>query len=141
MFRLDCYSSDDKNDCTVRTLSKITGMGYQAAHDVLSFYGRKPNEGFVWQNLMRELQKEFVEVYDKYSNQNLVQIWQGKYLPKRLQYRKTYTVSQALKKFNKGKFAFLVHGHVFAVLDGVVHDTFRSGKHMKHVLAVYQYRG
>lgn len=140
MFQLDCYSSDEKNDCTVRTLANITGMSYQSSHDILEFYGRKPNEGFYWHEVMDRWSKDFETKFDLTAEDNIVYKWVAKYKPKIQVYRKTYTVSQALKKFNKGKYAFLVHGHVFAVIDGVAIDTFRRGKKMKRIYAVYKYK-
>jgi hypothetical protein len=140
MFKLDCRSTDEKHDCTVRTLSNIINISYNNAHDILEFYGRKPNEVFYWHIVMDELKNDFEKVFDLHDEQNIAMKWIAKNTPKIPVFRKTYTVSQALKTFNKGKYAFLVYGHVFAVIDGNVIDTFRHGKQMKRVLAVYKYK-
>ena len=140
MFRFDRYKSEETNDCTVRTLSNLLGISYRFSHDILTYYGREANKGFHWEHLMETLSNDFEKLYYKHDDANIAQLWVGKNKPKVPVYRKIYTVSQALKKYNKGRFAFMVHGHVFTVIDGVMIDTFKRQKQRKHIVGIYKYR-
>lgn len=131
-FRFDRRHTQERNDCTVRTLSLVTGLSYEKAYEILEYYGRRPNRGFHWDFIMQVLKQDFKKEFELYSQSN---IENGRY-------KKYYTVKDltTLPKFKKGSYAILVREHVFSMIDGVIVDTFRHGKKRKVVHAIYKYK-
>ena len=104
----------EKNDCTVRAYATVTGMSYRDAWRELAAAGRKFRKGFHVEPFYR---KKF-----------------GFPLP-----RPNCTVHNFVNAFCKhGKWIVLVRGHVFAVVDGVVHDMRPEMNANKHVLMVWR---
>lgn len=98
------YCLDEFNDCTVRALSLVTGIGYKAAHKIMATRAnRKPCQGAYMSNNIKKIQKD---------------------LPVKLKLVKTSgKVSTLIKEYGEGNnILCTVTGHAFAILDGAVHD-------------------
>jgi hypothetical protein len=98
------YCLDEVNDCTVRALSLVSGIGYKAAHKVMATRAnRKPKHGAYMSNNIKKIQKD---------------------LPVRLKCVKTSgKVSTLIKEYGEGNTILCtVVGHAFAILNGAVHD-------------------
>jgi len=95
----------EKNDCTVRALSFFRNIDYKTAHSMMKCIGmRKDGRGayFPHYRTLFEASGAWIPVA-------------GSTGPK--------TVGSFLKKFPKGKYAVIIKGHMFTVIDGVVHDS------------------
>lgn len=98
------YCLEETNDCTVRALSLVSGIGYKAAHKVMATRAnRKPQHGAYMSNNIRKIQKD---------------------LPVRLKLVKTSgQVSTLIKEYGEGNTILCtVVGHAFAIINGAVHD-------------------
>lgn len=100
-------SSTEKNDCTVKALSlMLPDKSYQRAHEILQKAGRKDRKRFNFANWLF-WQKEFAVTIYNYDNEKGNRMTPVKFC----QQNKT------------GKYILKTRGHVFAVIDGVIHDT------------------
>lgn len=96
-----CPFDDERNDCAVLALALARPMPYDQAHDLLADFGRRRAH----RTHARVLQAAYASVGLR------------RYFPGRV------TVGRFLQEF-RGTAIVDVRGHVFAVLDGVVHDRF-----------------
>lgn len=93
------------NDCTVRTLALARGLAYDEAYDLLRAEGRRCRKGFhlgVW------LER---------------QPWARRIAFPAIKGQARMNPSRFCQEHPKGTFVCRVAKHVFAVIDGVVHDT------------------
>lgn len=104
---------NEKNDCTVRAVAAALRTDYSTAHAMLAEAGRKPRRGIRFRE-PRVKSLGFVAL-PEYS----CKTWK--------------TVVKELPA--TGSFIVRVRHHVFAVVDGVVHDTaaIKEGKHVRMV--------
>lgn len=107
----------EKNDCTVRVLAAVLCLDYRTAHGLLAKAGRKDGHGFRFRE--PEVFALGLEALPEYS----CKTWRS--------------VSKELPTL--GSFVIRVRGHVFAVVDGVVHDT-GAPVMSQHVKMVYGLR-
>lgn len=97
---------EDTNNCTVRALAICTGMDYKTCDITLTNLGRLPNRG--WKMMQR-----YEELPVKFEKTDF---------PREAGPRPQ--VRTVLKKLKTGRHIVRIAGHVFAVVDGVIHDTF-----------------
>lgn len=106
--------------CTVLALSKAKGMPFSEAQEFVAKLGRKPGKGF-----------HFIKIAEatgmKYHH---LQNWKAKSGFRRCR------VDSFLRENKVGRFVVNVPGHVFAVIDGKVHDT--SYQPMRIIRAVWE---
>lgn len=93
----------ERRDCTVRSLAICAALPYTTAHGILSELGRKPGKGF-----------RFAKVARRMGYTEHVQPLRGR-----------MRVVTALRRYSRGRFVFRIRGHVFPVIDGVIHDLAR----------------
>ena len=111
--RLASGFTHEKNDCAVRTLAIATGVDYGVAHAMLKEKGRrdgKPTYGFA------TFIKEHIPVTECKTRQQIKS-----------------TIGTFIKNKNKGTYIVGIRHHVFAVIDGIIHDSWepKLGCHVK----------
>ena len=104
----------EKNDCTVRAYSKAAGITYLQAHEELEAAGRKFGKGF--------------RVKSFYEARNF--LW----YPRPHRRVDNFILNIAMR----GNWIIWIRGHVFAVCDGVIHDTHPRLNLKRHVLGAWQ---
>ena len=94
------------NDCVVRAISLVEGKSWDKTYKELSEIARK--EGILLDDV------NFVEHY----------------LDKRYKRACHYSkiVGEFAKEYNRGKFLVTMEGHITAVVDGIIYDTFDCSK-------------
>lgn len=97
----------EKNDCAVRALAVFTGNPYAECHAKLKSLGRKQFKGTSIAVIKSAL-KDFP----------CTTVWSS---------GTRMTLGAVTRKFPTGKVYLVKHGHAFAMIDGVVHDSFRVG--------------
>jgi hypothetical protein len=97
-----------KNDCTVRALAIARGLPYDVAYDLLADAGRKCTKGFA---LPAWLNK---------------QPWAKKIPFAAVKGERRMNPATFTQRFPRGRYICKVAKHVFAVVDGVVLDTFEN---------------
>lgn len=90
------------DDCVIRAISLLTNRGWGETYDELAFLSAK--QGYMTDNV------EFVEDYldDRF--------------PRECHYSKT--VGEFAKEHPYGKYAITMQGHITALIDGTIYDTF-----------------
>jgi len=94
--------SGEQLDCTVRAFAIARGVPYIEAHAELSRLGRLPGKGFKFRVVAQKRPDLFTR----------------QYLPKGERRR----VRTLLRTLPPGRHVLRIHRHVFAVVDGIVHD-------------------
>jgi hypothetical protein len=89
----------ETNDCTVRATAILLNQKYAEAHAALAQCGRKPKDGF---NYPKAAKKLGLQPRPEFSCK---------------------TVQRVLQELPPGRFVLRISKHVFAVVDGVVYDT------------------
>jgi hypothetical protein len=98
--------ANERRDCAVRALSLAAGILYATAHAMCAYAGRRSRRGFGVEKFSRVLrQAHFQEV----------PVLRGA------------TLAEALPVLSNGHFVVWVHDHYFAVIHGVVVDTWQDG--------------
>lgn len=100
-------SSTERNDCTVKALSlMLPDKSYQRAYDILHKAGRMPGKRFNFRKWLYE-QKEFAVTIIHFNNEK----------------GNRMTPAKFCQQYKAGNYILRIDKHVFAVIDGVVHDT------------------
>lgn len=94
-----------KNDCTVRALAIARRIDYDEAYEILAAAGRQCSKGIVF--------KDWIEL----------QPWADKIPFPAIKGEKRMNPVEFTRRFPIGTYICKVSKHVFAVVDGVVHDT------------------
>lgn len=89
-------------DCTVRALGLLTGKSWEEMYDELSDLAS--DNGLMFDSVI------FIEDY------------LDKRYPRECHYSKT--VGEFANEFPYGKYAVTMNGHITAIVDGKIHDTF-----------------
>ena len=113
---------DETNDCTVRAASIALDISYAKAHAMLAKAGRPDKDGpraCVFSNFMKTLGYVKHEYPARYCT---VKKWYGP-----IHRRKYITFKRWLPEHSTGRYIVDMRGHVFAVIDGVVHDALTIG--------------
>ena len=107
-----------KNNCTVRAFHHAFGIPYEEAFQLLKSFGRQDDKGFVFSSLMYKLKGSYNGIpFMEHRNPHM-------------------TVGSFVNTYKVGTFILRYRGHVFAVIDGVVHDSFKVNPN-KRVLDFY----
>lgn len=103
----------ERSDCTVRALVTATGMPYVEAHALLAKHGRTAGRGMPWAPLLAAYREAGLTGARPDGSTSFS-------LPARTG---RVSVARWLRAHPRGR--FIVHhvGHVFAVVDGVAHDS------------------
>ena len=105
-YRIAAHESallSEREDCTVKALSIALDIPYWVAHEKLRMAGRKVGKPFNLINWLNPLTD--ICGYK-------IMRWNAN----------GHTLSQVLKNCAKGRFILRKSGHVFAMIDGMVHD-------------------
>tara|TARA_R100001132_G_C3272543_1_gene94536 strand:- start:3256 stop:3681 length:426 start_codon:yes stop_codon:yes gene_type:complete len=103
----------ERNDCTVRALAISTNIDYSVAHDFLKERGRKCRKSFLFPKKRSDdcaLGYEFV--------------WKSFPLVKG---KKRMSPERFAIEFSKGVYICKTVKHVYAVVSGVINDTYKVG--------------
>ena len=106
-------SPSERNDCTVRALAISTNIDYSVAHDFLKERGRKCRKSFLFPKKRSDdcaLGYEFV--------------WKSFPLVKG---KKRMSPERLAIEFSKGVYICKTVKHVYAVVSGVINDTYKVG--------------
>jgi hypothetical protein len=95
----------EKNDCCVRAIAVSTGLSYSESHELLKHYGRRDRRKFKFVNWICSMR----DINGRVPVPVTVSIG-------------AKTTGQFLKMKVSGRFIVRTRGHVFAVIDGVIHD-------------------
>lgn len=88
------------SDCQVRSFAILTGMPYERAHAIYKKAGRENRERFNFDKI--QLEKYGVKLHRDFKGD--------------------ITLRDFLRIYSPGRFVLRAWGHVFAVIDGKVHD-------------------
>lgn len=117
----------ERNDCTVRALSIAVGVDYVTAHEFMKAHGRKDGHGAML----------FVYRAWAHNEYRIRSFWEVAGIPWN-DPRRERTLGQWLKSGELPERAIVgTRGHVFAVINGTVYDTGRTGARSK-VNIVYE---
>ena len=102
--RAQSRRAKQRNDCTVRALATVQGLGYDEAYDLLAGAGRKCGRGF-----------------------HLVDFLTGQEWTEKLSFpaqagRPRMNLATFCQEYPQGRYICRVAKHVIAVIDGVVYD-------------------
>jgi len=115
----------ETNDCTVRTLTAVTGLSYDDCHRQLAKQGRKNRRGCHW---MIEGPKAAEALGCTMRRMDYSE------------YRaKTMITAERDPALRSGRFAILVRGHVAGMIDGDIVDWSQGRRH--RIQAVYEVTG
>ena len=96
---------NEYNDCVVRALSLASGISYPAMHKEMAELGRK----------------------NRCRTKSFWTDWADEWCGPRVNYEKgKMTVLKFIQLNPKGRFVIRIRGHAFAVIDGVIHDTWEQ---------------
>lgn len=90
------------DDCVIRSISILTGRD--------------------WEDVFEELSDLASDVGYMFENVPFVEDYLDKRYPRECHYSKT--LKEFVEEHPKGKYAVTMDGHITAVIDGVVYDTF-----------------
>jgi hypothetical protein len=96
------------NDCTVRALALTCSLPYDDAYDILKVAGRKSSRGF------------------QFSSWLNAQVWAERISFPAVKGKRRMNPASFVQQFPKGRYICQVAKHVFAVVDGLVIDSFES---------------
>lgn len=106
--------TDERKDCTVRAASIALEIPYKQAHLEFALLGRKKGKGFS---------------FSRYAASSLR-------LAKVVGHKRC-RVFGALCRYNKGRFVCRIRGHVFAIVDGVVHDRLNDFSMLRNCIVTH----
>lgn len=104
----------ERNDCVVRALAISLGTSYSEAHALVKSFGRRKGCRMQWEKF-RTLMRSKFDVRPELSCMSL---------------------GRALGMMQEGRYVVAVSGHVFAVVDGVVCDSWEQ-KAGRRIMMVY----
>ncbi|HET9280350.1 MAG TPA: hypothetical protein VFR24_00110 [Candidatus Angelobacter sp.] len=122
---------NEKRDCTVRALSLAASIPYEQAHDTMAMLGRKPGKGFVFE--------EFVN-YMRTSNASINGLSLRRVYSSGVWYPTFGELVNACKRGEiSGRWIIRVSGHVFAVVDNKIMDSFADVPR-RRIKAIYKFQ-
>jgi hypothetical protein len=93
-----------RNDCTVRAIATVKGLAYDEAYDLLKQSGRTSGLGFNLGDWLKD------------------KTWATKISFPAVKNQRRMNPVSFVQKYPKGIFVCFVSKHVFACVDGVIHD-------------------
>lgn len=115
----------ETRDCTVRALTVTTPLTYQEAHQVMQQHGRAPRHGLSTYRIREALRS----LADRGIISNTAYDWTNIGA-------KRMTLGQFIDQHPTGNYYIVIRSHALGVVNGVIHDTFRSGRRCRIELAV-----
>ncbi len=111
-------------DCTVRSMAIATEIGYNNAHAICRAEGRRDRGGLTTPQITRALQAAA-----KKHNLRVEEVQKPQAIGSFNKWSKTIhgTLAQVLPQYRTGRYIFISARHAFAVIDGIVHDSFQVG--------------
>lgn len=106
---------NEHNDCSVIAVAIAFRMTYKEAHTIMAAFGRRNRHRFHTRNIL-PIAENFGFTVEPVNN--LIQKSGAQYTPK--------TIGNRLKK---GYYLTFIRGHVFAVVNGEVHDWTNGRRH------------
>lgn len=91
----------ERNDCAVRAMMVLLEVSYSAAHTIMHLNGR--NDAVRWSG-------KFIQALESAGGKSVVRY-------------KSTTVENFVARHQEGRFLIWIHGHAFALIDGVCFDT------------------
>lgn len=104
-----------KNDCTVRALAIACRLAYDVAYEYLAGEGRKCTQGFHLQKLLNKIAAGKLAVPLLASNVTKIPF-------PAVKGERRMTPPEFCRLYPRGRYIVRKAGHVFAVIDGVLHD-------------------
>lgn len=102
---------NESKDCVVRAFSIVSGIDYVKVHEICKSFGRK--DGHRFQNF-----KKSAQPIAKALGLAMKQIC------------RSGSLAKLLKNYPLGTLFIQMRGHVFAVIDGVIKDTWQASEHV-----------
>src|SRR5216684_4002870 len=112
---------NEKHDCTVFAISIAAQMPYGAAHRELELAGRKARKGFPTRQFISFKQ-------NRIANYRVSEVPLFAIRP---------TLARVRHLTQSGRYIVTITRHAFAVIDGIVHDSYPSGGRAR-VKAIYK---
>lgn len=116
----------DKKSCTVRSLAIVAGLAYEDAYECCRLAGRKINHGISDIQIIQSL---------KFAHKKFAIRFEAIPAPRKehpeiagyVRAVKHGTFAQIARQCPKGRYLLTSRSHAFALVDGVLHDTFQVG--------------
>jgi hypothetical protein len=118
----DAIAKTEKKDCAVRALANILG-DYPKAHEIFTVAGRKPKEGTFGFTIHKILMDDELMASLGYKVKKMYQL---PYFSENV--KNKLTMAKLKKYYPQGKYYATTDRHAFALIDGVIYDSFPSGK-------------
>lgn len=113
---------DDANSCVLRAYAYLTETSFEDVQKLFLKLGRKKNEavlGMVTHELMLKQGFQCMGLFGKGELQNNYEFWCNMHNEEK---HKGMTLKTFCNKFNKGKFAVAINGHMTVVDNGKIVD-------------------
>lgn len=110
--------SNETNDCAVRAMANAFGISYPRAHMAMKVAGRQDGKGTFNDTIHAAITQEY-DGKKAFPLERVGRNWEG--VGKR-----QVTIGTFCKFHPHGRFYCIVKGHAFAIVDGVVQDSFRN---------------
>lgn len=108
--RPDVFAQEG-SDCTVHAIRFSSGCGYELAHEIMRAAGRKERKGgHIWKAVAPALERGIV----------IEQV--------KIYYDHRKNITNTVKAYNRGRYIFVTSRHAFAVVNGVIQDTFKPAR-------------
>jgi hypothetical protein len=112
-------SNQDKNDCTVRCLANLTDLTYDDAKELLASARKSDKRGASASSFVPLYRDLGIRPVATFGTTNQA-VWMEHLFPNKF---KGMTVNSFMQRCNKNRsYAIMVKGHIFAVVNGVIHD-------------------
>lgn len=125
----DAVAKTEKKDCAVRALASILG-DYTKAHEIFTSFGRKPREGTFGFTINKILTNDELMASLGYKVKRMYN------MPYFSKVKNRLTMAKLKEYYPQGKYYVTTENHAFALIDGVIQDSFPSGK-CKRIEALY----
>lgn len=127
---VDCQlAKSEKADCVVRAMAVVTQLPYEKAHELVRLtMGRKPKQGTPTDNIHYAMNR---------FEQEGMRVSPNRVLNVRVMKNRRFRLQTFINNNPVGKFVLIVRGHMFAVVDGVLHDNkdiVEAGGQMRRII-------
>lgn len=131
------FNPKRKNDCSVRAYAELHQISYEESEALFAKAGRVINKGASWDVLVGLFRAKGWKLTSVGSTGS------AEFIKKFSDFHceKGMTLKTLLKNpvYSKGKYAVLIHGHIFAMIDGLIYDKWEMAAG-KRVTAIFSQR-
>jgi hypothetical protein len=106
------------NDCTIRALAVVAGLGYSSAHKIGKDAGRKDKKGFRSFTLIEHCRRIGINF--------------------ELSKRRSISIKKFLEENPTGRFYARRRGHAFAIVDGVIQDATPHNRPLQRITSAWK---